>query len=419
MKNLLMIAFHYPPARVSSGVQRTLKFSSYLLDHGWRAHILTAQTKAYERVCAGQINEIPHTIKVQRTFALDTAKHLAIKGKYLLFMALPDRWVSWCIDGVLSGVSIIKRTKPEFIWSTYPIASAHLIALILHRLTKIPWVADFRDSMWDESFPTNATQRKVFVWLEKKIIKHCCCAVFTTKGAIALYQQRYPEIPDSKWLLIPNGYDEENFIRAENSEVYKNALAQKNTGKLVLVHSGVLYPSERDPRHFFKAIAELKRKGMIAQTDLKIILRSTGHDVWHDKLIKAEGIDDIVFLEPSLSYQEALMEMLLADGLLLFQAANCNHQIPAKIYEYFRAGKPIFALTDSLGDTAAVLRSVGVEFIVPLDCDATIAQKLPVFLQQLRHGSIQIINAEKIKQHSREYSTLLLSNHLNRLLRNK
>ena len=52
----------------------------------------------------------------------------------------------------------------------------------------------------------------------------------------------------------------------------------------------------------------------------------------------------------------ALAEQLAADGLLLFQAANCNHQIPAKLYEYLRAGRPILALTDAAGNTAATLR---------------------------------------------------------------
>ena len=38
--------------------------------------------------------------------------------------------------------------------------------------------------------------------------------------------------------------------------------------------------------------------------------------------------------------------MLRADGLLILQAANCNEQIPAKLYKYLRARRPIVALTD-------------------------------------------------------------------------
>ena len=39
MKRVLMIAFHYPPASVSSGIQRTLKFSAYLPELGWEPSV--------------------------------------------------------------------------------------------------------------------------------------------------------------------------------------------------------------------------------------------------------------------------------------------------------------------------------------------------------------------------------------------
>src|SRR5690606_11187190 len=45
-----------------------------------------------------------------------------------------------------------------------------------------------------------------------------------------------------------------------------------------------------------------------------------------------------------------------ADLLLVFQGTNFNTQIPAKIYEYLRAGRCIMALLDPSGDTAAQLR---------------------------------------------------------------
>jgi hypothetical protein len=64
----------------------------------------------------------------------------------------------------------------------------------------------------------------------------------------------------------------------------------------------------------------------------------------------------VVLLAPALPYREALRETMDVDGLLVFQAANCNHQIPTKIYEYFRTRRPILALTDPSGDTAAALR---------------------------------------------------------------
>ena len=47
MKSALMIAFHYPPMRGSSGVLRTLKFANYLPDYGWNPIVLTAHARAH------------------------------------------------------------------------------------------------------------------------------------------------------------------------------------------------------------------------------------------------------------------------------------------------------------------------------------------------------------------------------------
>ena len=52
-----------------------------------------------------------------------------------------------------------------------------------------------------------------------------------------------------------------------------------------------------------------------------------------------------------ISHIEAIDEMRRADGLLLFQGAQCNRQIPAKAYEYLACRRPIIGLIDSFGDT--------------------------------------------------------------------
>src|SRR5262249_52509224 len=174
---------------------------------------------------------------------------------------------------------------------------------------------------------------------------------------------------------------------------------------IVLVHSGLLYPSERDPRAFFAALSELHRAGKIAPANLKIILRASGNEDsyrWH---LRACGLEDMVFLEPSIPHHDALAEMLNADGLLIFQASNCNHQIPAKIYEYLRAQRPIFALTDPRGDTCEVLQAAGIDTIVPWDSKEQIAQGLLHFLSQVRAGWAPIASAKEVERHSRKART--------------
>jgi len=403
---VLIVAFHYPPVGGSSGVQRALKFSAYLRDFGWEPMVLTVNPRAYELTTDGQMAEIPKDIVIERAFALDAGRHLTIFGKYPRAITLPDRWQSWWPAGVLRGLAMIRKYRPAVMLSTFPIATAHMVAKTLNRLTGVPWVADFRDNMTDPGFPRDPTTWRFNRRLEAETVKRCSRALFVTPGALRMYQERYPEIPASRWSIVENGYDEENFTAAERGFQPAPRAAD---APLRLVHSGILYPEERDPRPFFGALRQLKASGEVSSRTLNVILRATAADHVYTPMLRDYGIDDIVTLAPSVRYQQALQEMLAADGLLLFQAAMCNHQIPAKLYEYLRARRPILALTDPAGDTAQALRDAGSGAICRLDDEADILAALRSFLAGLRDGSVAGANQAMAQRHSRRARTAELA----------
>ena len=133
MKRVLMIAYHFPPLAGSSGIQRTLRFMQHLPSLGWQPSVLTTRSGAYENTSVDLMAEVPQGTVVRRAFALDTARHLQVGGRYLGWMARPDRWISWRFDGVRQGLKMIEEFQPEVIWSTYPIATAHLIGARLQK----------------------------------------------------------------------------------------------------------------------------------------------------------------------------------------------------------------------------------------------------------------------------------------------
>lgn len=396
VKRVLMIAFHFPPLRGSSGIQRTLKFAQYLPQLGWLPVVLSANPRAYANSGDDQLRDIPAEVVVQRAFALDTSRHLAFKGRYPSMLGLPDRWVSWLLGAVPAGLRLARRYKPDIIWSTYPIATAHLIGLALHRLTGLPWVADFRDPMTDDSYPSNPRTRRVYQWIEKQTVTHCTRAICTTPGALALYRARFPDIPASRFCLLENGFDEENF-----AEAAQGLPTVQHGGRFVLVHSGVIYPSERDPIPLFDALAEMQRLGRISPAGFQLVLRATGHDAYLAQLIGARGIAQLVTLAPHVSYREALAEMLSASALLVLQASNCNHQVPAKLYEYLRARRPILALTNPCGDTAATLTAAGIDTIARLDSKDAIIAGLSHFLQLIEENSAPLATDSAVRSSSR------------------
>src|SRR5262249_28272451 len=158
-----------------------------------------------------------------------------------------------------------------------------------------------------EQFPTDPSIRKANGWIEGPTVRHCTRAVFTTPGTRSMYATHFTEVPQERWTVIPNGYDEEDFTDAEKSIEPRPA-----GGPALLVHSGVLYPDARDPRPFFEAVSDLLRAGRIKPSMLKIILRASGYDDLYRPQLHKLGIEGIVSLEPAVSYRQALAEMVSA-----------------------------------------------------------------------------------------------------------
>jgi hypothetical protein len=166
---------------------------------------------------------------------------------------------------------------------------------------------------------------------------------------------------------------------------------------------------------FFEALAALLEQKLISPSNLKVILRATAHDEYLLPLIDRYGIGGIVSLAPPIPYRDALSEMLSANGLLILQASNCNNQIPAKLYEYLRARRPILALTDPEGNTAAALRDAGIDTIARLDSVNDIMKELLRFLALARRDEAPIAPMEKVLASSRKSRTRDLANLLDRV----
>ncbi|MFZ3081482.1 glycosyltransferase [Rhodoferax ferrireducens] len=418
MKRVLMIAYHFPPLAGSSGIQRTLRFVQHLPSLGWQPLVLSAHPSAYEKTSDDLLADVPAGTVVRRAFALDTARHLQIAGRYLGWMARPDRWISWKFDAIRQGLKLIEEFKPDVIWSTYPIATAHVIASALHRKTGIPWVADFRDPMAQEGYPADPRTWQSYLGIEADAAAQARYCLFTTPGAVRMYQQRYPAAA-SRMVVLENGYDEESFASAAlQPGLLPHSASALGAGKrpLLMLHSGIVYSSERDPTQLFVALGRLKSQGTLGSDELHIRFRASVHDEMLQRLALAHGAEDFIELCPAIPYREALAEMMAVDALLVMQASNCNAQIPAKIYEYLRAGKPILGLTDPRGDTAGVLRGAGLTDMARLDSADEIARVLPLLVRYWRQGKAVLPQALIVQQSSRRGRSEALAEFLNKAL---
>lgn len=404
MKKVLMIAYHFPPLAGSSGIQRTLRFAQHLPSCGWQPLVLSASPRAYERTSDDLSAEIPPGTVVRRAFALDAARHLALGGRYIGALARPDRWISWRFDAVRQGMQLIREFKPEVIWSTYPIATAHVIGAELQRRSGLPWIADFRDPMAQVDYPADPRVWKAFADIERQAMTQAFACTFTTPGAARLYTQRYPAA-QARLSLLENGYDEESFVGAQRAATE----GPLHPGRVTLLHSGIVYPQERDPTLLFQAMERLRRQGSISPENFMLRLRAAVHADVVLPIAQKYGVTDMIEFLPAIPYRDALAEMMRADGLLVLQAANCNDQIPAKIYEYLRSGRPILCLTDPAGDTAGVMRDAGLTAIARLDSSDEIVAALGSFVEAIRSARSTGADGDYVRQASRRGRTAALA----------
>ena len=205
--------------------------------------------------------------------------------------------------------------EPSFIWATFPIASALVAGMALHKATKIPLIVDLRDPMVYEGWPENRWRRATYSRIERRAVTLASAVVVTTPGARRLYIERYPHLPASRFRIIANGVD-------DTMDADQPPTAVTSGEPIVLVHSGLMEIPDRDPTAFFEAIAQMRKQGDIAE-QTRCVSRCAQPAATTDyrRQIAALGIGDIVTIEGRISHAEALEEMRRADGLILFQGS--------------------------------------------------------------------------------------------------
>lgn len=373
MRHALFVSFQYPPDASSSGVLRTLKYSRYLANHGWRVTVVSPDASAYDAVDAASVRDIPATVTVVRTRYLDTRRHLSVKGRYFAVTALPDRFIGWLPWALSAGMRVARDDPVDLVYSTSPPATVHLIAWSLARRLGKPWVADFRDPWFEEppeaGAPAGWMFRAIDRRLEARVVRDCSHVVTTTGRQRDVLAARYPALPVAKFSVIPNGYDEADFAALPLLG------APMSSKRLCIVHAGSINPHFRNPIPLFEAIRRAADAGRLDPR--RVYLRFLGGGAYAEssELRQAAadyGLDGQIEIVPRLPYADALRELAEADILLLLQASDDTRAlVPAKLYEYLRMAKPVLALTLP-GEVSTLLAHTGGGFAV----DPTNTQQL-------------------------------------------
>ncbi len=432
----LVVAYHFPPL-VAAGTHRTRAFVRHLPALGWTPVVLTVKPSATELVDPDLLAGLPDDLACYRTrwtnlpaaagrlraglFGIGrrrsaekpeadsrppAAGRRGWKDWLSWWWHVPDSRLGWFPWGVLSGHRAIQRHRCRAIFSTAPYWTSQLIGLALHRLTKLPWIADFRDP-WRPNpfrqFPYTG-QDRYDGWLERQVIRRATRVVCNTPAVQRLLSERYPQLAE-KFVTILNGIEQEDFAGLTPRRPLP-------PDRFVITHTGDFYGKRRpDP---ILAVLKLlrEREPLLAS---RIHLQLIGPPACNDEplcnIVERYGLGDLVSVGGIVSQREARERMAGSDALLLmgFVGPGAELQVPSKLYEYLAAGKPILALSNRDSAIADVLAQAGDDYAILNPEDASgIAGVMARWVDRPRRTTATPLPVEMTRAHqARQLAELL------------
>jgi glycosyltransferase involved in cell wall biosynthesis len=267
-------------------------------------------------------------------------------------LSIPDQESSWYASAVARGLTASIGRVPDVVYSSAPAWTGQLVAYTLASLLRRPWVADFRDPWGRAPWRGDrfAFAMRAARTLERWVVRRADRVLFVSRGNRDEYAAHYGAALASKFRVVPNGCDVSEF----------EGLTRTTTpaDPFVLLHAGSLYAG-RTPLPLFAAIARGIRDGLINRERFRIrfigAFSLKAPEI--TTMLRTLQLDDVIEFLPRVPRTESLQAMTDASALLLLQP---NHAVavPAKLYEYLAAGRPILAIAS--GETATLVEQSGV-----------------------------------------------------------
>lgn len=355
---------------------RASSLARYFPTEGIRVDVLTARNAATVGYDVNLLKQIPAEVTIHRTMTLDlpfsikkgikrliggekapagqqlragqSTKFNPIK-RILENTLVPDPQVTWLPVLRRAACGIIRKRKIDIVLITVPPFSSVLLAEHLRKsFPELPVVLDFRDEWLTTTFnlvsflfSRTERARRVSENAEARAIASATAVVAVTEAARRQIRARYSQEPESKFQLVPNGFDAINIRSRSYPET------EQSSSKILVTYVGTVYAST-EPTDLVEALRSLP----IEVRD-RFTLRFIGHieGAYFRELLLSLGA--MVELKGFLPQREALALMNETDYVLLINQDPLN--VGSKFYDYVGARKPVLGVVHPEGESRRLL----------------------------------------------------------------
>lgn len=349
MRKLLMLAYYFPPMN-ESGANRPFRFAKYL-----RAFEVSTQ------VVMVSDNDSNGAVLQCETSTEKVAKYTgltSVAARSVQRLLPYNDQLTWVPQAVAAAKQVLASGDVFAMFSTSPPIATHIAAFLLKRRHRIRWIADLRDPIYRNPFRRGRVVGWWDQFVEWLIITYADGVVGNTAGAVKELKKRYPKFAD-KIYLIWNGYDPEEDL---------TALPIASQECHVLTHAGSLYGG-RHPGQLLASLSRLIARGALNQNH--VLVRLIGYinleESWVDQYNFRAMLGEpwLECIDRVLPRQEALNAIATSNYLLLLDIneRGVGLQLPAKLFEYIRIGRPILAFTTPGSPTEYILSRSGIPHI--------------------------------------------------------
>jgi hypothetical protein len=357
MSRVLIVSYLFPPFN-GPGTQHPTWFYRYLREYGFETVALTSSVYFGTPDVSSPASD-PCVVQLPRGHSARRLTYQLYRAELwaqLRFEAWEPGFAWGGMFGVPAATKLLKRERFAAMISVSPTISSHWTALRLkRRFPDLKWIADFQDPFVGNPFKKENIVKRLENQLEQDIFSTADYLSANTDTARDLWQQRYPQFTN-KMGVTWGGFDPEEPI---------NALPLPPDEPPVMKHVGALYDG-RHPTALLQSLERLVAQGRLRPGDLAVeFVGSLKFGVLAPLVADLERKGFIRLRPTYVPREEALAIAASAHYSLVLDIApqNAVLQVPAKVFDQIRIGRPILAFTPAGSPTERILEDSGVPYV--------------------------------------------------------